>query len=118
MLESELFPSPNVHLTTTRYRRNQDVLVPEIKSGKKVLIAAHGNSLRALVKHLDNISAEEICELNIPTGIPLVYELVRLKVSAQRFHSAGCALQCKQIVPDPSHRLTRPVVSICFRTRT
>ena len=50
-------------------------IIPEIKKGKKVLIAAHGNSLRALVKHLDNISDEEITGLNIPTGIPLVYEL-------------------------------------------
>ena len=46
-----------------------------IKSGKKVLISAHGNSLRALVKYLDNVSDEEIVRLNIPTGIPLVYEL-------------------------------------------
>jgi 2,3-bisphosphoglycerate-dependent phosphoglycerate mutase len=46
-----------------------------IKSGKKVLITAHGNSLRALVKYLDNIPESEIVELNIPTGIPLVYEL-------------------------------------------
>ncbi len=50
-------------------------LVPTIQSGKRVLIVAHGNSLRALVKHLDNISDQEITELNIPTGIPLVYEL-------------------------------------------
>lgn len=50
-------------------------LVPEIKSGKKILIAAHGNTLRALVKHLDGISPDEITGLNIPTGIPLVYEL-------------------------------------------
>jgi 2,3-bisphosphoglycerate-dependent phosphoglycerate mutase len=50
-------------------------IVPELKAGKRVLIAAHGNSLRALVKHLDNISEEEIVELNIPTGVPLVYEL-------------------------------------------
>lgn len=48
---------------------------PEIRSGKKVLIVAHGNSLRALVKYLDNISDEEIVGLNIPTGVPLVYEL-------------------------------------------
>jgi len=47
----------------------------EIKSGKKVLIVAHGNSLRALVKYLDNIPDDEIVGLNIPTGIPLVYEL-------------------------------------------
>jgi 2,3-bisphosphoglycerate-dependent phosphoglycerate mutase len=50
-------------------------IVPEIKAGKKVLISAHGNSLRALVKYLDNISEDEIPGLNIPTGIPLVYEL-------------------------------------------
>ncbi|MFH1447465.1 MAG: 2,3-diphosphoglycerate-dependent phosphoglycerate mutase [Candidatus Micrarchaeota archaeon] len=50
-------------------------IAPAIKSGKKVLIAAHGNSLRALVKYLDNISDEEITGLNIPTGVPLVYEL-------------------------------------------
>jgi 2,3-bisphosphoglycerate-dependent phosphoglycerate mutase len=48
---------------------------PELASGKTVLVTAHGNSLRALVKHLDNISDTEIAELNIPTGIPLVYEL-------------------------------------------
>jgi 2,3-bisphosphoglycerate-dependent phosphoglycerate mutase len=50
-------------------------LAPMIKSGKRVLIAAHGNSIRAMVKYLDNISDVEIPELNIPTGIPLVYEL-------------------------------------------
>ena len=48
---------------------------PHVKSGKKIMIVAHGNSLRALVKHLDNISNEDIVRLNIPTGIPLVYEL-------------------------------------------
>jgi len=52
-----------------------DVIVPDIKAGKNVLIAAHGNSLRALVKYLDNVSEEEIVGLNIPTGVPLVYEL-------------------------------------------
>jgi 2,3-bisphosphoglycerate-dependent phosphoglycerate mutase len=50
-------------------------IVPALRAGKRVLIAAHGNSLRALVKHLDGISEEEIVGLNIPTGIPLVYEL-------------------------------------------
>jgi 2,3-bisphosphoglycerate-dependent phosphoglycerate mutase len=50
-------------------------IAPAITSGKRVLVAAHGNSLRALVKYLDDISEEEIVELNIPTGIPLVYEL-------------------------------------------
>lgn len=52
-----------------------EVAAPAIKAGKRVLIAAHGNSLRALVKYLDNVSEKEILELNIPTGIPLVYEL-------------------------------------------
>ncbi len=50
-------------------------IVPEIKAGKNIIIAAHGNSLRALVKYLDDITEDEIVELNIPTGIPLVYEL-------------------------------------------
>ena len=52
-----------------------ETISPVIKSGKKVIIAAHGNSLRALVKYLDNMSEEEILKLNIPTGLPLVYEL-------------------------------------------
>jgi 2,3-bisphosphoglycerate-dependent phosphoglycerate mutase len=52
-----------------------ETIAPTIKSGKRVVIAAHGNSLRALVKDLDNIPESEIVELNIPTGIPLVYEL-------------------------------------------
>jgi 2,3-bisphosphoglycerate-dependent phosphoglycerate mutase len=52
-----------------------DRMVPEIRAGRRLLVAAHGNSLRALVKHLDGISDEEIPGLNIPTGIPLVYEL-------------------------------------------
>ncbi|HET8601306.1 MAG TPA: phosphoglyceromutase [Segeticoccus sp.] len=53
----------------------EEALVPDLRSGKTVLIAAHGNSLRALVKHLDGISDEAIAGLNIPTGMPLVYEL-------------------------------------------
>jgi 2,3-bisphosphoglycerate-dependent phosphoglycerate mutase len=52
-----------------------DEIAPTIRRGKKVIIAAHGNSLRALVKYLDDISDDAIVELNIPTGIPLVYEL-------------------------------------------
>jgi 2,3-bisphosphoglycerate-dependent phosphoglycerate mutase len=61
-------------------------IAPAIKSGKRVIIAAHGNSLRALVKHLDGISDEEIVELNIPTGIPLLYELdENLKPIASRY---------------------------------
>jgi len=52
-----------------------DIIAPTIKSGKNILISAHGNSLRALVKYLDNVSEDEIVKLNIPTGIPLIYEL-------------------------------------------
>ncbi len=52
-----------------------ETIAPAVKSGKKVLIAAHGNSLRALIKYLDNVSEEAIVELNVPTGMPLVYEL-------------------------------------------
>jgi 2,3-bisphosphoglycerate-dependent phosphoglycerate mutase len=52
-----------------------ETIVPEIKAGKRVIIAAHGNSLRALVKYLDDVSDEAILKLNIPTGMPLVYEL-------------------------------------------
>jgi 2,3-bisphosphoglycerate-dependent phosphoglycerate mutase len=52
-----------------------DVIAPTVKSGQRVLITAHGNSLRALVKYLDNVSEGDIVELNIPTGMPLVYEL-------------------------------------------
>ena len=50
-------------------------IAPTVKSGKRVIIAAHGNSLRALVKYLDNLTEEQVLKLNIPTGIPLVYEL-------------------------------------------
>jgi 2,3-bisphosphoglycerate-dependent phosphoglycerate mutase len=53
----------------------QETIAPAVKAGKRVLIAAHGNSLRALVKYLDDVPEDEIAELNIPTGIPLVYEL-------------------------------------------
>lgn len=52
-----------------------DVIVPQIKEGKKIIIAAHGNSLRGIVKHLDDMSNDDIMLLNLPTGIPFVYEL-------------------------------------------
>lgn len=52
-----------------------DVIVPQIKAGKSILIAAHGNSLRGIVKHLDQLTDEQIMGLNLPTGIPFVYEL-------------------------------------------
>lgn len=52
-----------------------ETIAPAVKSGKKVIVSAHGNSLRALVKYLDNVSEKDIVAMNIPTGIPLVYEL-------------------------------------------
>lgn len=52
-----------------------DVIIPQLKEGKQIIIAAHGNSLRGIVKHLDNLSDEQIMGLNLPTGIPFVYEL-------------------------------------------
>ncbi|GAA3127206.1 hypothetical protein GCM10020001_055610 [Nonomuraea salmonea] len=52
-----------------------DEIVPDLAAGRTVLVAAHGNSLRALVKHLDGIGDDDIAGLNIPTGIPLLYEL-------------------------------------------
>ena len=52
-----------------------EAIAPGLKAGKRIVIAAHGNSIRALVKYLDKVSDEEIVGLNIPNGIPLVYEL-------------------------------------------
>ena len=63
-----------------------EAIIPNVKSGKRVLIAAHGNSLRALVKYLDQISEEKIVTMNIPTGIPLVYELDEKMVPIRNFY--------------------------------
>jgi 2,3-bisphosphoglycerate-dependent phosphoglycerate mutase len=60
-------------------------ILPKVMDGKDVLVAAHGNSLRALVKHLDGISDDEIAEVNIPTGIPLAYEMKGSKVLGRRY---------------------------------
>ena len=64
----------------------EDAIAPQLRAGKNVLIAAHGNSLRALVKMLDNVSAEEITGFNIPTGVPILYDLDDdLKPRSRRF---------------------------------
>ena len=74
--KSELPLTESLKDTVARFLPHwHEVIAPEIVAGKKVLIAAHGNSLRALVKYLDNVPEDEIVELNIPTGIPLVYLL-------------------------------------------
>ena len=74
--KSEIPLTESLKLTVERFIPYwNETIAPTIKSGEKVIIAAHGNSLRALAKHLDNMSEEEIVKLNIPTGVPLVYEL-------------------------------------------
>lgn len=73
---SELPRTESLKLTVARMLPYwHQAIAPAIRSGQRVLIAAHGNSLRALVKYLDNVSEQDIVHLNIPTGIPLVYEL-------------------------------------------
>jgi 2,3-bisphosphoglycerate-dependent phosphoglycerate mutase len=67
----------------------QDEILPRLGEDKNVLVAAHGNSIRALVKHLDGISDEEITEVNIPTGIPLVYEMEGCIVKERRYLASG-----------------------------
>lgn len=64
----------------------EKIIIPQIAMNKKIIIAAHGNSLRALVKYLDGISDEKILELNIPTGVPLLYELdSNMKATSRRY---------------------------------
>jgi 2,3-bisphosphoglycerate-dependent phosphoglycerate mutase len=76
LLASELPLTESLKDTVARFLPHwHETIAPDIRAGRKVLIAAHGNSLRALVKYLDNVPDEEIVELNIPTGIPLVYLL-------------------------------------------
>jgi 2,3-bisphosphoglycerate-dependent phosphoglycerate mutase len=71
-----------------------DDIVPDVEVGRTVLVAAHGNSLRALIKHLDGISDAGIVELNIPTGVPLVYELDdRLGVLDKRYLGDQAAIE-------------------------
>ena len=74
--EEDLPMTESLALTEKRFLVEwENNILPLIKEGKTILIAAHGNSLRALVKYLDDIPSDVICELNIPTGVPLVYEL-------------------------------------------
>lgn len=78
-------------------------IAPRLQAGKRLLIAAHGNSLRALVKHLDHISDEDIVELNIPTGIPLVYEL-NDDLSAIRHYYLGDAALAEAKAAEVAHQ--------------
>ncbi len=72
-----------------------ETIAPSVKAGKRVIIAAHGNSLRALVKYLDKISDKDIVELNIPTGIPLVYELKDDLTPIRHFYLGDAAAVAK-----------------------
>jgi 2,3-bisphosphoglycerate-dependent phosphoglycerate mutase len=76
-------------------------VVPDLNAGQNVLVVAHGNSLRALVKHLDGVSDAAIAELNIPTGIPLVYELddaFRPEVPGGRYLDPEAAAEAAEAV--------------------
>lgn len=74
----------------------EETIVPQMKEGKRIIIAAHGNSLRALVKYLDNLTDEEIISVNIPTGVPLVYEFdENLKVTNKYYLGNQDAINAK-----------------------
>jgi 2,3-bisphosphoglycerate-dependent phosphoglycerate mutase len=77
----------------------REVLAPTLKSGKHVIVSAHGNSLRALVKYLDNIGDAEIVNLNIPTGIPLVYELDE-RLKPQKHYYLGDADEVEKAISE------------------
>ena len=76
MKESELPLSECLKDTVARFLPYwNDVIAPQVQADRRVIVVAHGNTIRALVKYLDNVSEKDIVALNIPTGIPLVYEL-------------------------------------------
>ena len=87
-----------------------ETIVPVIQFGRRVIIVAHGNSLRALVKYLDNISNQDILELNIPTGIPLVYELDDNLKPIQHYYLGDQAEieKAKQAIANQGKILTNP----------
>ncbi len=93
MLTDDLPLTESLKDTVTRFLPYwNDAIAPAIQAGQRVLIAAHGNSLRALVKYLDKISDQDIVELNIPTGVPLVYELdEQLHARSRRYLSDTAA---------------------------
>jgi 2,3-bisphosphoglycerate-dependent phosphoglycerate mutase len=96
-----------------------ETIVPTIRSGKRVLIAAHGNSLRALVKYLDQVPESEIVELNIPTGIPLVYELDAQLKPIRHYYlgdpaaaaAAAAKVAAQSAAPKVQAKVTRPKAS-------
>jgi 2,3-bisphosphoglycerate-dependent phosphoglycerate mutase len=96
--ESELPLAESLKDTVARFLPYwHDILAPELQSGKHVIVSAHGNSLRAMVKYLDNVSDSEIVNVNIPTGIPLVYELDE-KLRPLRHYYLADAARVKQSI--------------------
>ncbi len=92
LTEAELPLTESLALTIDRVTPYwEEVIKPRVASGDKVIIAAHGNSLRALVKYLDNMSEEEILELNIPTAVPLVYEFDENMKPIKRYYLGNAA---------------------------
>jgi 2,3-bisphosphoglycerate-dependent phosphoglycerate mutase len=85
----------------------RDVILPTLKQGQRVLISAHGNSLRALVMYLDDISNDEILKLNIPTGIPLVYELDDNNLNPIRHYYLGDPEAAKRAAVAVAEQATR-----------
>ena len=81
----------------------QDHILPAVRSGKRVLIVAHGNSLRALVKYLDGVSDTDIVEINIPTGIPLVYELDEYMKPVRHYYLGDAERVQKAMQASASH---------------
>jgi len=79
-----------------------EVIVPRLKAGRRMIVSAHGNSLRAIVKNLDGISDADIVGLNIPTGIPLVYEFKSDLSVAKRYYLADAdeLAQAQKVVAD------------------
>ena len=84
----------------------KNIVVPQLKLGKKIIISAHGNSIRALIKHLDNISDEDIAKLNIPYGIPLVYEFDK-QINKLKSYYLG----------EP-HRIAKATQKVAFQGKT
>lgn len=76
----------------------KESILPLITYGKNVLIAAHGNSLRALMMYLDNMTEEAILELDIPTGIPIIYELNDYMVPTSHYYLGGKALISEKLI--------------------
>lgn len=84
-----------------------DEIAPKLKEGRKVLVVAHGNSLRALIKYLDNVSEKDIVELNIPTGVPLAYKIDPKSLKALSHRYLGDAKEIEEKIKSVSNQLKK-----------